>query len=169
MIEMKKSRLFTCELKRHKRIEPALCAVCSRIGRCRIFPVWHRLNREAYLDFVLGICTKFPEKYVLEVIFMAEKQNYVQIVDNLTGKIERVINLAEIEAMSAEEKLALSRAKSLFIVTHRLEPIVKVELKKTVVNHEISFNRPAETPEPIPQEEPVAPPEKPAKGRKGKS
>ncbi len=70
---------------------------------------------------------------------MTEKQSFVQVVDNSTGKIEKVVNLNEIEAMSAEDKLALSRNKSLFVVTHRLEPIVKVELKKTVISAPIQF------------------------------
>ena len=99
---------------------------------------------------------------------MAEKQNFVQIVDNITGKIERIINLSEIEAMTAEEKLALSRAKSLYIVTHRLEPVVKIELKKTVVNHEITFPGEAETP-PAPEELIPEPAPKPGRGRKSKS
>ena len=73
---------------------------------------------------------------------MAEKQSFVQIVDMITGKIERVVNLNEITAMSAEEKLALSRQKSLFVVTHRLEPIVKVELKKTVISSPMQFSEP---------------------------
>lgn len=99
---------------------------------------------------------------------MAEKQNFVQIVDNITGKIERIINLSEIEAMTAEEKLALSRAKSLYIVTHRLEPVVKIELRKTVVNEEISFPGEAET-QPLPEPEPQEPAPKPGRGRKSKS
>ncbi|GAB1468245.1 hypothetical protein MASR2M64_09560 [Candidatus Cloacimonadota bacterium] len=73
---------------------------------------------------------------------MAEKASFVQIVDMATGKIERVVNMNEIEAMSAEEKLALSRQKSLFVVTHRLEPIVKVELKKTVISSPMQFSEP---------------------------
>lgn len=99
---------------------------------------------------------------------MAEKQNFVQIVDNITGKIERIINLSEIEAMTAEEKLALSRAKSLYIVTHRLEPVVKIELKKTVVNQEITFPGESETP-PAPEPEVPEPAAKPGRGRKSKS
>jgi len=75
---------------------------------------------------------------------MAEKQSFVQIVDMESGKIDRIVNIKEIDAMSAEEKLALSRHKNLFVVTHRLEPIVKVELKKSVISSPISF----ETPEP---------------------
>lgn len=81
---------------------------------------------------------------------MAEKQSFVQIVDMATGKIERVVNLNEIEALSAEEKLALSRNKSLFVVTHRLEPIVKVELRKTVISSPIHFSDPA-----LPEEQPI--------------
>lgn len=81
---------------------------------------------------------------------MAEKQSFVQIVDMTTGKIEKVVNLNEIEAMSAEEKLSLSRSKNLFVVTHRLEPIVKVELKKSVISAPILFSEPvAEAQEPI--------------------
>lgn len=81
---------------------------------------------------------------------MTEKQSFVQIVDNSTGKIEKVVNLNEIEAMTAEDKLALSRNKSLFVVTHRLEPIVKVELKKTVISSPIQFaEAKEETKEPI--------------------
>ncbi|PKN74460.1 MAG: hypothetical protein CVU49_08250 [Candidatus Cloacimonetes bacterium HGW-Cloacimonetes-2] len=146
-----------------------MCAVCPRLKRCRVFPIWYRTHKREYLDFVSQITTKFPEKYTMEVIFMAEKQNFVQIVDNQSGKIEKIINLSEIEAMTAEEKLALSRNKSLFIVTHRLEPVVKIELKKTVVNHEIVFAGDKEpVAEPItPIEE--APPVKTPKGRKGKS
>jgi len=126
------------------------------------------MHRAEYLSFVRQITNKFPEKYIMEVIFMAEKQNFVQIVDNITGKIERIINLSEIEAMTAEEKLALSRAKSLYIVTHRLEPVVKIELRKTVVNQEISFPGEAET-QPLPEPEPQEPAAKPGRGRKSKS
>jgi hypothetical protein len=75
----------------------------------------------------------------MEVHFMPEKQTFVQIVDMATGKIEKVVNWNEIEALSAEDKLALSRNKNLFIVTHRLEPIVKIELKKTVISAPIQF------------------------------
>ncbi|MEF3694078.1 MAG: hypothetical protein V3576_01895 [Candidatus Cloacimonadota bacterium] len=165
---MKKKRLLSCEIYRHRQPEAALCAVCPRLRRCRVFPLWHRMHRAEYLDFVRQITSKFPEKYIMEVIFMAEKQNFVQIVDNITGKIERIINLSEIEAMTAEEKLALSRAKSLYIVTHRLEPVVKIELKKTVVNQEITFPGESETP-PAPEPEVPEPAAKPGRGRKSKS
>lgn len=140
---MKKARLFSCELKRYREPAPPLCAVCPRILKCKSFKAWSRIHSQDYLNFVLEICKKFPDKYIMEVHFMAEKQSFVQIVDMTTGKIERVVNLSEIEALSAEEKLALSRQKSLFVVTHRLEPIVKVELKKTVISAPIQFSEPA--------------------------
>jgi len=146
---MKKSRLHSCELKRYRQIAPPLCAVCPRILKCRSFRVWHRLNHNEYLDFVIGICKKFPDKYTMEVSFMPEKQNFVQIVDLTTGLIERIVNLSEIEAMTPEEKLALSRNKNLFIVTHRLEPIVRVELRKSVIREAVQF-QPAKEPEPEP-------------------
>ncbi len=71
---------------------------------------------------------------------MAEKQHFVQIVDMESGKIDRIVNLNEIEAMSPEDKLALSKNKNLFVVTHRLQPIVKVELKKTLISEPIQFD-----------------------------
>ncbi|MCD8479800.1 MAG: hypothetical protein LRZ88_05965 [Candidatus Cloacimonetes bacterium] len=136
---MKKSRLYHCELKRHRQIAPELCAVCPRILKCRAFRAWHSIFHQDYYDFVLDIVEKFPDKYEMEVHFMAEKQSFVQIVDMASGKIDRIVNLKEIDAMSAEEKLALSRNKNLFVVTHRLEPIVKVELKRTVIASPIVF------------------------------
>lgn len=136
---MKKSRLYSCELKRYRQVTPSLCAVCPRVMKCRSFLAWHRVFRSDYMDFVLDICKKFPDKYTMEVSFMAEKQTFVQIVDLTSGAIERVVNLAEIEAMSAEEKLALSRNKTLFVVTHRLEPIVRVELKKSAITEPMQF------------------------------
>ena len=139
---MKKARLFSCELKRYREPAPPLCAVCPRIFKCKSFRAWHHFHGKEYLTFILEICKKFPDKYEIDVHFMAEKQSFVQIVDMTTGKIERVVNMNEIEAMSAEEKLALSRQKSLFVVTHRLEPIVKVELKKTVISSPMQFSEP---------------------------
>ncbi|MCB5271362.1 MAG: hypothetical protein LHW56_05915 [Candidatus Cloacimonetes bacterium] len=82
---------------------------------------------------------------------MNEKQHFVQIVDMETGKIERIANLKEIDAMSPEDKLALSKNKSLFVVTHRLQPIVKVTLKKSVITKPMQFGTiPEELPEPEP-------------------
>jgi len=145
---VKKVRLFTCEIKRHRQIAPELCAICPRVAKCKSFRVWYHTHNQEYLNFVLDIVNKFPEKYQLEVEFMAEKQQFVQIVDVQTGKIERIINLKEIDAMSLEEKLELSKHKNLFIVTHRMQPIVKVELKKTVINSPMQFEEPAKEEEP---------------------
>ena len=136
---MKKSRLHACEIKRHRQVSPPLCAVCHRVAKCRSFRIWYHQNKDAYLNFVTDICKKFPEKYTMEVSFMAEKQTFVQIVDMTTGMIEKIVNLDEIEAMTPEEKLALSRNKNLFIVSHRLEPIVKVTMKRSVVTESIQF------------------------------
>lgn len=159
---MKKSRLHACELKRHRQVAPPLCAVCRRVTKCRAFRIWYQLNRNEYLDFVIDICKKFPDKYIMEVSFMAEKQTFVQIVDMATGAIERIVNLKEIDAMTPEEKLELSRNKNLFIVTHRLEPIVRVELKKSVISEPLQFaeKEPAKT---KPEEEPA-----PATGSKSR-
>ncbi|HNS84227.1 MAG: hypothetical protein M0R67_05570 [Candidatus Cloacimonas sp.] len=136
---MKIDRHFFCELKRYREPAPQLCAVCPRIFKCKSFYAWHKEHQKEYLNFVVEISKKFPDKYTMEVHFMPEKQTFVQIVDMATGKIEKVVNWNEIEALSAEDKLALSRNKNLFIVTHRLEPIVKIELKKTVISAPIQF------------------------------
>ncbi len=96
---------------------------------------------------------------------MAEKRTYIQIVDAKSGKIEKIVDYTDIDAMSTEDKLALSRGKQLFIVTHRLEPIVKVEMKKTAISEPASFEQEC----PPEQEEPIEPePVKPVtrKGRK---
>lgn len=75
----------------------------------------------------------------MEVSFMAEKQTFVQIVDMETGIIDKIVNLKEIEAMTPEEKLALARNKNLFIVSHRLEPIVRVTMKRSMVTEPMQF------------------------------
>ncbi len=101
---------------------------------------------------------------------MAEKQQFVQIVDMTSGKIERIVNLKEIDAMSAEDKLALSREKNLFIVTHRIQPIVRVEMKKSVIESPMQFSAEPEAEEhEFVVEEPVAePPKSKGKGRRKK-
>ncbi len=149
---MKKKVVLTCEIKRYRQLSPALCSVCPRLEKCRAFRAWYHTNATQYLNFVLDICNKFPDKYSMEVSFMAEKKTFIQIVDIASGKIERVVSMTEIDAMSAEEKLALSRTKNLFIVTHKLEPIVKVEMKKTVIAHEMIFSVNHETEQ---KEEPI--------------
>lgn len=98
---------------------------------------------------------------------MAEKQHFVQIVDMTSGKIERIVNLKEIDAMSAEDKLALSKNKNLFIVTHRLQPIVKVEMKKSIIQSPIQFE--AESSAKEAESKPEAEPKSSAKGRRKKA
>ncbi len=85
----------------------------------------------------------------MEVEFVAEKKKrkqFVQIVDTASGKIDRVVEIDELEAMSPEEKIALSRDKSLFIVSHRLETIVRVTMKRSVINEPITFDEAEEEP-----------------------
>ncbi len=65
---------------------------------------------------------------------MAEKQTFVQIVDQATGKVERVTDLKELEALSIEDKLALARNKTLYVVSHKLEPVIKVEMRKVMLS-----------------------------------
>lgn len=136
---MNKSILYTCELKHHRQVAAPLCSVCPRVAKCRSFRNWFDIYRDEYLDFVINICNKFPEKYTLEVTLMVEKQTFVQIVDMSTGMIEKIVNLKEIEALTPEEKLELARNKNLFIVTHRIVPIVRVEMKKTVIEEPMQF------------------------------
>jgi hypothetical protein len=141
---MRKKRIYTCEIKRQRLVAPALCAVCPRIHRCRSFRAWYQRHKREYVNFVVDIVNRFPEKYEMEVIFMAEKQQYVQIVDTATGAIERITTMTELNAMSVEEKLALSKDKSLYLVTHRIEPIVKVTLKRHMIASKMDFNVPSE-------------------------
>ncbi|MDD4223253.1 MAG: hypothetical protein PHD87_01560 [Candidatus Cloacimonetes bacterium] len=162
---MKKSRIHVCEIKRHRQVSAPLCAVCPRVAKCRAFRIWYQLHRHEYLDFVLDICKRFPEKYTMEVDFMAEKQTFVQIVDMATGAIEKIVNLKEIVAMTPEEKLELSRNKNLFVVTHRLEPIVRVELKRSMITEPLQFGEP----EPAKPAPPEAKTQAPAPGAGSKS
>lgn len=70
---------------------------------------------------------------------MAEKQSFVQIVDTATGKVERVVDQREIEALSVEDKLALARNKTLYVVSHKLEPVIKVEMRKVNITTPVSY------------------------------
>jgi len=79
---------------------------------------------------------------------MAEKQSFVQIVDRVTGNVERVADLKEIEALSVEDKLALARSKTLYVVSHKLEPVIKVEMRKVNITATVSYkDMPAEQPQ----------------------
>ncbi|MDD3052049.1 MAG: hypothetical protein PHR06_13015 [Candidatus Cloacimonetes bacterium] len=72
---------------------------------------------------------------------MAEKKQFVQIVDKKSGKIERVADLKAIESLPEEEKLELTKGKMLYIVTHVIEPILKVEMVKQKIEEEISYKQ----------------------------
>lgn len=130
--------------------------MCERVGKCKSFRLWYQHHKEEYIEFVLDIINRFPEKYEMEVEFMAEKQTkkqFVQIVDTASGKIDRVVEMAEIEAMSPEEQLALSRDKSLFIISHRLEAIVKVTMKRSTITKPMEFGEAEEPAEEEPEKE----------------
>jgi DedD protein len=159
-------KIFHCEIKRFKVITPQLCAICPRIERCRAFRMYYRHCSDEYITFVTKIVEKFPDKYQMEVLFMAEKQTFVQIVDQKTGMVERVADMKEIEALSTEDKLALARTKTLYVVSHRLEPVIKVEMRKVSINpvaykqEEKVQPKPEVKPQPKPQAKPQTKPAK---------
>jgi len=153
-------KIFHCEIKRFKVITPQLCAICPRIERCRAFRMYYRHNTIEYINFVTKIVEKFPDKYIMEVLFMAEKQTFVQIVDQKTGMVERVADLKEIMALSVEDKLALARSKTLYVVSHKLEPVIKVEMRKVNISAPVAYKEePKEQPKPQPQVKPQAKPQ----------
>lgn len=147
-------KLFHCEIKRNKVITPQLCAICPRIERCRAFRMYYRQNSAEYINFVTKIVEKFPDKYIMEVLFMAEKQTFVQIVDQKTGLVERVADMKEILALSVEDKLSLARTKTLYVVSHKLEPVIKVEMRKVSIAP-VSYKEEAKE-QPKPQPKPKA-------------
>jgi hypothetical protein len=165
-------KIFHCEVRRNKTITPQLCAICPRIERCRAFRIYFRYCSDEYITFVTKIVEKFPDKYQMEVLFMAEKQTFVQIVDQATGMVERVADMKEIEALSTEDKLALARTKTLYVVSHKLEPVIRVEMRKVSINP-VSYKETAPQPKeevkpaPKPQVKPLPKPQtKPVKVEK---
>jgi len=85
---------------------------------------------------------------------MLEKQTFIQIVDIATGNVERVTDLKEIEALSVEEKLALARTKTLYVVSHKLEPVIKVEMRKVNITPTAHYDKGREVVKPEPTKEP---------------
>lgn len=79
---------------------------------------------------------------------MAEKQTFVQIVDQKTGLVERVADMKEILALSVEDKLSLARTKTLYVVSHKLEPVIKVEMRKVSLAPVSYKEEPKEQPKP---------------------
>ncbi len=153
-------KIFHCEVKRNKVITPQLCAICPRIAGCRAFRLYYRQSSDEYISFVARICERFPDKYQMEVLFMAEKQTFVQIVDRGTGKVERVTDLKELEALSVEDKLELARTKILYVVSHKLEPVIRVEMKKVSLAPAPQQAAPKPAPKPAVQPKPAPKPEK---------
>jgi len=95
---------------------------------------------------------------------MAEKQTFVQIVDQKTGMVERVADMKEIMALSVEDKLALARTKTLYVVSHKLEPVIKVEMRKVSLAAPVTYKQePAVQPKPQVQSKPMPKAEKPVK------
>ena len=97
---------------------------------------------------------------------MAEKQSFVQIVDQATGKVERVADMREIEALSVEDKLALARSKTLYVVSHKLEPVIKVEMRKVNITVPVSYKQESvETPKVETEQQEILQPETKPSGR----
>ena len=126
----RKPKFNFCPKNRFRFLTPSLCSVCDSIENCSSFREYYQKNKKKYNNFVYETIEKFPEKYQLEVIFMATKQVFVQIVDKKSGQIEEVINLKTLEAMDIDKKVALTKGKELYIVTHKISPVIKIEMKQ---------------------------------------
>ncbi len=136
----RRSKFLTCERNKYRLITPSLCAVCPYLTNCEVFPFYYNKNRRKYQTFVKEMINKFPDKYKMEVVFMATKQMFIQIVDKKTGMIEEVVEKSQLDAMDIEKKIALTRGKELFIVTHKIEPVIKIEMKQQKITEPISYN-----------------------------
>lgn len=135
-------KYMTCPKNKFRFLTPSLCSVCDSIENCNSFREYYKRNKKKFDKFVYETITKFPEKYQLEVIFMATKQVFIQIVDKKTGKIEEVVNSRTLEAMDIEKKIALTRGKELYIVTHKVEPVIKIEMKQVKISEPVSYVEP---------------------------
>jgi hypothetical protein len=113
--------------------------------KCDSFIDFYKRNKRKYNKFVYETIEKFPEKYQLEVGFMPAKQTFIQIVDKKTGKIEEVIDSKTLEALDIEKKIALTRGKELYIVTHRVEPVIKIEMKQKKIIEPVSYVDPEQS------------------------
>jgi hypothetical protein len=136
----RKRKFLTCEKNKYRFITPSLCAVCPHLEKCKAFPEYYIRNKRLYQTFIKETTSKFPEKYKMEVVFMATKQMFIQIVDKKTGKIEEVVEKAQLDAMDIEKKISLTRGKELYIVTHKIEPVIKIEMKPTKITEPIQYS-----------------------------
>ncbi len=138
----RKRKFATCPKNKFRFLTPSLCSVCDSIEKCSSFNEFYQKNKKKYNKFVYETIHKFPEKYQLEVIFMATKQVFIQIVDKKSGKIEEVISSKTLEALDIEKKIALTKGKELFIVTHKVEPVIKIEMKQVKISEPITYIEP---------------------------
>ena len=72
---------------------------------------------------------------------MAERKKFVEIVDKKTGNIEKIVDLKELENLPGEEKLYLTKGKILYVVTHVIEPVLKIEMKKQRIKEEVDYQK----------------------------
>ena len=134
--------MLFCEKKKYRNyLNPAGCSVCDKLESCKAFRKYYKKNKKEYITFVLQTIKKFPEKYTLEVVFMAERKKFVEIVDKKTGNIEKIVDLKELENLPGEEKLYLTKGKILYVVTHVIEPVLKIEMKKQRIKEEVDYQK----------------------------
>lgn len=138
----RRNKYTTCPKNKFRFLTPSLCSVCDSMEKCYSFREYYKRNKRKYNKFVYETIEKFPEKYQLEVGFMPIKQTFIQIVDKKTGKIEEVIDSKTLDALDIEKKIALTRGKELYVVTHRVEPVIKIEMKQKKIIEPISYVEP---------------------------
>lgn len=139
----RRKRKFTmCPKNKFRFLTPSLCSVCEHLEKCNTFREYYKKNKKKYIEFVYETVEKFPEKYQLEVVFMSARLKFIQIVDKKTGKIEEVIESKTLEALSIEDKIALSRGKELYVVTHVIEPVVKVNMRQKRIVEPVNYLQP---------------------------
>jgi hypothetical protein len=117
-------------------------------------------NKRFYRNFVYDLAEKFPDKYQVEVVFMATKETFIQIVDKKTGNIEKIISMETLNALPIEEKIKFARGKILYQVAYQIEPIVKIEMKKKPIIEEMVFEKEETVEKPAPKKKEIAKPKK---------
>lgn len=138
----RKRKFNMCPKNKFRFLTPSLCSVCEHLEKCDSFREYYKKNKKKYNEFVYETVEKFPERYQLEVVFMSARLKFIQIVDKKTGMIEEVIESKTLEALSIEDKIALSRGKELYVVTHVIEPIIKVNMRQKRIVEPINYLQP---------------------------
>ena len=160
----RKRRFNLCERKQYRFITPSLCSVCVHLEDCDSFRDYYKRKKKDYNNFILEMITKFPNKYRKEIVFMAIKQIFIQVVDKKSGRIEEVIEKTKLDGLDIEKKIALTKGKELYIVTHKIEPIIRIEMKQKKITEEYSYTIEEDTPiETLVVDEAETPVIKPAK------